>query len=103
MIRRRPRDERHHVCVERQTWHAMGAMLGGFALCGVLEWADASMPLVLLFLLVAWLVVPAAELLNDSHERGLLSGDDDGHSVEECGGCRDCRAAELVDDDAGRW
>ena len=97
MIRRRPRDAHHYVCVDRQTWHAMAMLLAGFALCAVLEWARASTPVVVLFLLVAALVVPAGYLLADSHERGLLS-DDGGHSAEEC---RDC--ADLVDDDLGRW
>lgn len=82
--RKQPRDPRHHACVDRQAYHAIGALLLGWFASGLVDllggpfWVGA---IVLVVLLVA---VPVMELAWDSEER---------------------RRAALTEDDhaAGRW
>lgn len=68
-MRRRARDDRHHACVDRQAYHAMGTLLLGWAAAGVLEWIGAPWWVALLVLVVLLLAVPALELAWDAEER----------------------------------
>lgn len=69
MIPRHPRDPKHHVCVDRQTYHAMGSFLVGVVLLGGMLWLGVPGWLTTAVLAVALLMIPALHLLADGEER----------------------------------
>lgn len=69
MTRRRTRDPRHHVCVDRQTYHAMALYLTGWAVAGLLDWVRCPLWLAVVVLVVTLLAIPALELAWDAEQR----------------------------------
>ena len=68
-VRRRARDPRHHTCVDRQTYHAMGALLLGWAAAWALGWLEVPGWLSVALLVVALVAIPALTLAWDTEER----------------------------------
>lgn len=83
-LRHQPRDPKHHACVDRQTYHAIGALLLGWFAGGLVDWLGGPFWVGAVVLVVLMIAVPVMELAWDSEER---------------------RRAALTDADkaAGRW
>lgn len=81
---RRPRDPRHHACVDRQAYHTTSALLVGWGVAGLLDWLAGPWWVAGLVLLALVLLIPVLELAWDAEER---------------------RRAKLTPEDkaAGRW
>lgn len=66
---RRVRDPHHHTCVDRQTYHAMGMFVFGFALAVVLDWLGCPGWLTVVVVVVVLLSTAALHLTHAQHER----------------------------------
>lgn len=67
------RDPKHHTCVDRQAYHAMGAYGAGWATPLVLSWMGAPVWLWLTALISAMVVIPVLMLRLDGRERRMVA------------------------------